>query len=203
HYHVYDMATMKSTNVTEKVGTSFVNDEDDHNFDKPARPAYGWSRDGKSVILSDGWDIWRVGIDGSGGTNLTVNGKKDGIRYRGLEQFDFDAKPGTDLTRPVYVSLYGEWTKKDGLGRINPSKPGVSVLLWADCSYGMPLKARKAEVFAFTRQTAIDYPDYYLTDGSFKDAKKVTDANPQQKDYLWTPGVKLIEYKGVGGKRLQ
>jgi dipeptidyl aminopeptidase/acylaminoacyl peptidase len=203
HYHVYDMAAMASTNVTEKVGTSFVNDEDDHNFDKPARPSYGWSRDGKFVLLSDGWDIWSVGIDGSGGTNLTVNGKRDGIRYRGLEQFEFDAKPGTDLTRPLYTSLYGEWTKKDGLGRIDPSKTGVNVLLWGDCSYGQPLKARKAEVFAFTRQTVIDSPDYYLTDGSFKNAKKVTDANPQQKDYLWTAGVKLIEYKGVGGKKLQ
>jgi dipeptidyl aminopeptidase/acylaminoacyl peptidase len=67
----------------------------------------------------------------------------------------------------------------------------------------MPAKARNAEVFAFTRQTAVDYPDYYLTDGSFKDPKKVTDANPQQKDYLWTAGTKLIEYKGVDGKRLQ
>jgi dipeptidyl aminopeptidase/acylaminoacyl peptidase len=203
HYHVYDMAAMKSTNVTERVDTSFVDTEDDHNFDKPARPAYGWSRDGKFVLLSDGWDIWRVSIDGSGGTSLTENGKKDGIRYRGLNQFDFESRPGIDLTRPVFTSLYGEWSKKDGLGRIDPSKPGVNVLLWGDCSYGSPLKARKAEVFAFSRQTAIDSPDYYVTDGSFKNAKKVTDANPQQKDYLWTSGVKLIEYKGVGGKKLQ
>jgi dienelactone hydrolase len=206
HYHVYDMAAGKSTNITEKVETSFVNTEDDHNFDKPARPSYGWSRDGKSVLLSDGWDIWRVGINGNGNgtaTNLTVNGKKDGIRYRGLFQFEAEAKPGTDLTRPVYTSLYGEWTKKDGLGRIDPSKPGVDVLLWGDCMHGNPVKARNAEVFAFSRQTVTDYPDYYLADGSFKNPKKVTDANPQQKDYLWPSGTKLIEYKGLGGKRLQ
>ena len=139
HYHVYDMATGKSANVTEKVPTSFINTDDDHNFDKPATQSYGWSRDGKSVLLSDGWDIWQVGINGNGNstaTNLTVNGKKDGIRYRGLFQFETEAKPGTDLTRPVYTSLYGEWTKKDGLGRIDPSKPGVNVLLWGDCDYG-------------------------------------------------------------------
>ena len=203
HYHVCDMASGQCTNVTEKVGSSFVDTEDDHNFDKPARQSYGWSRDGKFVLLSDGWDIWKVSIDGSGGVSLTENGKKDGIRYRGVTQLDPDFKPGVDLSRPVFVSMYGEWTKKDGWGRIDPSKSGVNVLLWSDCSYGFLQKARKADVFAFTRQTAVESPDYYVADGTFKDAKKVTDANPQQKDYKWTAGAKLIEYKGVGGKKLQ
>jgi acetyl esterase/lipase len=203
HYHICDMAAGKSTNITLKLPCTCVDSEDDHNFDKPAHPPLGWSRDSKFILLTDGWDIWRVNVDGSGGTNLTENGKKDNIHYRGLFQFETDPKPGVDLTRPVYTSLYGEWTKKEGFGRIDPSKTGVNVLLWDDCSYGNPVKARKAEVFAFTSQTAIKYPDYYIADASFKNANKVTDANPQQKDYLWTAGTKLIEYKGVGGKRLQ
>jgi len=203
HYHVYDLAAAQSTNVTEKLGTSFVDTDDDHNFDKPARPALGWSRDGQFVLLSDGWDIWRVAIDGTGGLSLTENGKKDGIRYRGLTQFEPEPKPGTDLTQPVYTTMYGEWTKKDGLARIDPSKAGAHALLWGDYAYGPPQKARKADVFAYTRQTAVEYPDYYLTDATFKGAKKVTDVNPQQKEYKWSPGTKLIEYKGVNGKRLQ
>ena len=84
--------------------TSFVNTEDDHNFDKPATPAYGWSRDGKFVLLSDGWDIWQVAANGNGNgstaINLTVNGKKDGIRYRGAESSSRpEPKPGIDLTQ--------------------------------------------------------------------------------------------------------
>lgn len=203
HYHVCDPATAKCVNVTEKVAASFVDDEDDHNIDKPARRSFGWSRDGRFVLLSDGWDVWKVAIDGTGGENLTVNGKKDGVRYQGLTQFEPEFKPGIDLTRPVYVTMYGEWTKKDGLGRVDPSKNGVNVLLWGDCSHGFPQKARKAEVFALTRQTAVEYPDYHVTDATFKDLKKVTDANPQQKDYKWTAGTKLVEYKGLGGKKLQ
>ncbi len=216
HYHVHDMAAGKSVNVTEKVGTSFIDTEDDHNFDKPATPSYGWSRDGKSVLLSDGWDIWKVAADGTGGESLTTVGKAYGIRYRLVGNLEPEFKPGTDLTKPVYVSVYGEWTKMDGFARLgqrstpSATKPGEShshgaaiELLWGECAYGVPLKARKADVFAFTRQTAVQYPDYYITDGTFKDAKKVTDANPQQKEYKWTAGTKLVEYKGVGGKKLQ
>src|SRR5262249_25099728 len=76
-------------------------------------------------------------------------------------------------------------------------------LLWGDCAYGNPIKARNAEVFAFTKQTATQFPDYHLAEGSFAHPKKVTDANPQQKDYAWTGGTKLIENKGLGGKKLQ
>ncbi|AWM38044.1 Prolyl tripeptidyl peptidase precursor [Gemmata obscuriglobus] len=203
HYHVLDFATAKSVNVTEKVGASFVDADDDHNFDKPSTPAYGWSRDGKFVLLSDGWDIWRVSADGTGGTNLTVNGKTDAIRYRMTLQFEPEPKPGTDLTQPVYTLMYGEWSKKEGLARLDPSKTGVSVLAWSDHGYNPPSKARKADTFVFMRQSTTEGADLYITDGTFKDPKKVTDSNPQQKDYKWSAGAKLIEYKGVGGKRLQ
>ncbi len=204
NYFTYDMTAGKAVNITEKVSAaSFVDSDDDHNVDKPPRGSLGWSRDGKSVILSDGFDLWAVKADGSGGENLTVNGRTEGIRYQGMTQYEHDPKPGIDLTKPVYVTLYGEYTKKGGIGRIDAGKPGVTRLVWGDCLYGTPLKARSAEVFALSKQTAIDYPDYYLTDASFKELKKVTDANPQQKDYLWTSGVKIVEYSGTAGKKLQ
>ena len=203
HYHVFDMAAGKSTNVTEGMSTSFVDADDDHNFDKPATPSYGWSRDGKFVLLSDGWDIWKVAADGSAGVILMGWATQRHVRYRLVGNLEPEFKPGTDLTKPVYVSTYGEWNKREGFARVDPSKPGAAPLLWDDCGYGVPQKARKADVFAYTKQTAVEYPDYYLTDGTFKDAKKVTDANPQQKDYKWSAGAKLVEYKGVNGKRLQ
>lgn len=203
HYHVLDLATAKSVNVTEKVSVSFVDTDDDHNFDKLATPAYGWSRDGKFVLLSDGWDVWRVSADGTGGTNLTETGKKDGVRYRGVFQFEPETKPGTDLTQPFYLLMYGEWTKKEGLARIEPSKTGANVLVWSDHGYAPPTKARKAESFVFMRQSTTDSADLYAVDGTFKNPKKVTDTNPQQKDYKWSAGAKLVEYKGVNGKRLQ
>src|SRR6266542_5563201 len=113
HYFAYDMAAGKESNVTAPItDTSFVDAENDHNCEKPPTPMLGWSRDGKFVLLSDGWDIWQVSADGSGGTNLTQNGKAEQIRYRQLRQFEPDPKPGVDLTRPLYLSMYGEWTKK-------------------------------------------------------------------------------------------
>jgi dipeptidyl aminopeptidase/acylaminoacyl peptidase len=43
----------------------------------------------------------------------------------------------------------------------------------------------------------------YLSDAALAAGQKVTDANPQQKDFLWTKGVRLIQYKGIRGDDLQ
>ncbi len=204
HFHVYDFAAGKATNITANVsGASFVNTEDDHNIAKPPTRSMGWSKDGKHVLLSDNWDIWKVATDGSGGVNLTVNGKKDGIRYQQFSQFEPDRKePGHDFSKPAFTTLYGEWTKKEGIGRIEPGKPGVNVLHLGDFNVGSLAKARDADRYAFTKQTALESPDLHVTDGTFQKVAKITDLNPQQKDYHWMSGAKLIEYTALG-KKLQ
>lgn len=204
HFFAYDMVAGKATNLTKAITkTTFVDEDDDHNVTKPPQFPLGWTRDGTVVVLSDGWDLWAIKTDGSGGKNLTANGKSDRIRYQGITQYEAEPKPGYDFTKPLYVTMFGEFTKKGGVGRIEPNATGVKVLLWGDYSFSTPTKARNADVFVYTRQSTIDFPDYYLTDASFKDGKKVTDTNPQQKDYAWSAGVKLIEYTGTAGKKLQ
>ncbi|MFO0815832.1 MAG: prolyl oligopeptidase family serine peptidase [Gemmatales bacterium] len=204
HFFAHDMATGKAANLTAGINTTnFVNEEDDHNVEKPPQSTLGWTRDGTQVFLSDGWDIWTVNVDGSGGKNLTSNGRKDQIRYQGITQYEPEPKPGYDLTKPLYVTMYGEWTKKSGVGRIDPGSTTVKQLVWTDAAVGTPFKARNADVFAYTRQTAIDAPNFFVTDASFTSGKQVTDSNPQQKDYLWTAGTKLIDYSGTAGKKLQ
>ena len=140
------MATGKAYPITKDVPANFINEDDDHNVKNPPDYPVGWSEDGKSVFLSDGWDIWNVGVHGGGAVNITSNGRKDQIRYRGIFQHDRDLK-GIDPSKPMYFSLYGEWTKKAGIGRIEKGKPGLAVLLWDDAGFGMPMKAENAEVY--------------------------------------------------------
>ncbi|CAN5293561.1 prolyl oligopeptidase family serine peptidase [soil metagenome] len=205
HYYVHDLVEGTSINITQAVtATSFIDTDDDHNVKKPPTRSLGWSKDGKHVLISDDWDLWQVSTDGSGGTNLTVNGKQDQIRYTDFVQFDPESKePGFDFSKPALIKSYGEWTKKEGIGRLAAGKPGVAVLQWADCSFGPLSKARSADVYTVTKQTAIDYPDYYTTNAEFKTLTRATTINPQQKDYNWCSGTMLVDYKGVDGKKLQ
>ncbi|MFG1691044.1 alpha/beta hydrolase family protein [Gemmatimonadota bacterium] len=204
-FHTYEFDSEEHRNISAEVPTSFINVENDQNVvDPPTFPA-GWTEDGEYVFLSDNWDLWRVGVHGDAGLNLTVNGKDDGIRYRGMFQFipEDEDEPGINLSEPVYMSIYGEWTKKAGYGRIERGRPGVEVLVWDDATYGRPMKATDADTYLFTQSTVQDYPDYYVTDADLRNPRRITEANPQQSDFLWTDGSMLVDYESDKGDRLQ
>jgi dipeptidyl aminopeptidase/acylaminoacyl peptidase len=204
HFHTQELATGKGHNITANVPASFVNTSFDRDVDLPPISPIGWSKDGANVLLSDGWDVWQVPARGGPGKNLTLDGKKEGIRCRGAVQFlsDPDVR-GIDLEQPIYVTMLGEWTKKGGIGRVEPGKPGVNRLVWDDAAFGALQKARDADVFVYTRETWKDGPDYYAADGAFSYHKRLTDAMPRQKDFTWSSGVKIIDYRTTKGERLQ
>jgi dipeptidyl aminopeptidase/acylaminoacyl peptidase len=154
------------------------------------------------VVLSDGWDLWKVPVAGGQAANLTANGAKDKIRYRRIFRLDPEER-GIDLDKPAYVSVYGEWTKKGGIGLIEPGKPGVRMLQWGDAEYSQLIKAKSADTYLYTRENTTEYPNYYVTTGALENGKQVTDANPQQKDFLWPKGVKLVDYSSTRGEKLQ
>jgi dipeptidyl aminopeptidase/acylaminoacyl peptidase len=205
HYHVHDMATGQSRNITAKVPASFIDTEDDHNVVDPPTSTLGWVKGSKAVLLSDNWDIWQVPVNGGQAVNLTMNGKKDQVRYErrlAMETAE-EREDGIDMTKPQFFSVYGEWTKKNGVARIDPGKPGPANVLWGDAAYARISKADKADVVVYTRETALEPPDYYATDLKFGEPKRLTDMRPQVAEYNWTPGVQLVDYTCDKGDKLQ
>jgi dipeptidyl aminopeptidase/acylaminoacyl peptidase len=204
-YHVYTFATGKDRNITQGAAVSFVDVEDDHNNVKPPINAVGWASDSRSVLLSDAWDIWKVPVEGGPAVNLTVNGRKDGIRYQqryALEPPD-DRDEGIDLSKPQYFRAYGEWTKKAGIARLDPGAAGVKTLGWADVSYPQMLKAKKADVFVYSRGTSLEPSDFYAADASLGNPVRLTDQRPQLAQFRWSPGVQLVNYTSDKGDKLQ
>jgi dienelactone hydrolase len=195
-YFTYEASTGQTYEITKQIPAVFWDQEDDHNVVKPPHRPIGWSKDSSAVLLSDGWDIWKAPSHGGPGVNLTMNGKKDKIRYRIRYRLDPDEK-GIDLSQPMYVNAYGEWTKKSGIALIEPNKP-LKMLAWDDASYTTLIKAKHADVYLYTRETVSDFPNFHVLNGA-----QITDANPQQKDFLWTKGSRLIEYTSDKGDKLQ
>jgi dipeptidyl aminopeptidase/acylaminoacyl peptidase len=200
-FFTIDLASGQKYNITKGVPSSFINTEDDHNIVKPPAPVVGWSSDSAYVLLSDEWDIWRIPAHGGTAVNLTANGKKDKIRYRQRYRLDPEER-GIDLAQPQYFSAYGEWNKKSGFVRIEPNQP-PKTLRWEDASFGGLIKARRADVYAYTRETNVQYPNYRVSGAALEDSPAITDANPQQKDFLWTKGMRLVDYTSVKGDKLQ
>ena len=188
---------------------SFVDTEWDHPGPKPSYGIAGYTKDGREVIAYHKYDVWALPLDGSAARSLTGGlGDKGEIRFRLLRTEPVDptvpraAGPrGTfDLSKPVTLSAYGEWTKKAGYYELAGGQ--MKELVYEDASFSPPARALKAERFLFTRQTFAEFPDLRVSGPGFKDSKKITDANPQQKDFLWGHRV-LFDFKIKDGRRLQ
>jgi hypothetical protein len=212
HFFVFDTTSGQATNITKGAPVSFVDVEDDHNVVKSPIAPKGWSADSKNVLLSDLWDVWAVPATGGAPINLTGNGRKDAIRYDRVKLDDDEE--GADLTKPQYFAMLGEWTKKGGIARVAPGKPGAEVLTWDDAGYSRLLKGKDvADTLVYARDTGKDYPDFYVSDLSLKNGRRITEGQSQLAAYEWSAGGRIIDYtsdapttpgnKGVKGKKLQ
>jgi dipeptidyl aminopeptidase/acylaminoacyl peptidase len=205
NYQVYSMKAGQARNVTLGGAASFVNTEDDHNVLKPPTQVVGWASDSKSVLLGDNWDIWQVPVEGGPFVNLTVNGRRDAIRYQNrLSLEPASARDeGIDLSKPQYFRVYGEWTKKGGIGRLDPGKPGLQMVMWGDAAYTRLMKAKNTDQYVYTRETALEPADYFITDAKFGEGTRLTDMRPQVAGFDWTSGVQLVSYTSDKGDKLQ
>lgn len=203
HFHVFDMNSGATRNITMAVPTKFINVEDDHNIVDPPTTVVGWTADNASVLISDRWDIWQVPV-AAGGTavNLTINGRKDAIRYQTRIRTDPEER-GIDMTKPQYFSAMAEWTKRAGYGVLEPGKPGLKMVLWEDASIGRLAKAEKADVWMYSRETPTTATSLFITDASLANGRKVIDTSKESEPFLWSSGAMLIEYKNAKGERLQ
>ena len=194
-WKVYDFTTASAKSISAGVPTKFWDAEDDHNQVKPAVAGalLGWSKDGQNVFIRDNWDLWRLSAKGEPALNVTSNGQKDQIRYQQRIVFDPRDRDGIDVTKPLFIETYGEWTKKEGLSQVDLAKGGAKVITWEDDKVDYR-RARDANVWVYHRQTVAKYPDLYAADEGIRNERRLSDANPQQKDVAWSPGAVLIDY---------
>jgi dipeptidyl aminopeptidase/acylaminoacyl peptidase len=193
NFFVHDLATGEAKNITAGLPFSVVDTEDDHNVVDPPRGTMGWTSDSAAVLVTDGWDIYTVPAAGGAAVNLTVNGKKDAIRYRGRVRIDPDEK-GIDLSKPQYFSAMAEWTKKQGYVLLEPGRPGTKPLVWGDASSSRLAKAKKADVWIYSSETPNHTPEIYATNAMLENGRKLTNTQVEVEPFAWTSGSMLIDF---------
>jgi len=75
-------------------------------------------------------------------------------------------------------------------------------LVMMDKLVGGLIKAKEAETYVFTEQRFEEFPDLWVSGGALTDVKKVSDANPQQGNYVWGRS-ELIDYVNADGTPLR
>jgi dipeptidyl aminopeptidase/acylaminoacyl peptidase len=195
---VYEIAANRPVNLTADAPVSFVDEEYDRPGTKPPYGLAGWTKDGTAVVLNHRYDLWLVPLDGSAARSLTGGaGDRDAVRFRVLPT---GGETTLDLEGPILLSAYGDWTKKSGFYVLDSGE--LRERVFGDRDYADLLRARDADRYVFTASTFSEFDDLWVSDGSFRSPRRVTDANPQQAEYRWGSRI-LFDFENADGVRLQ
>lgn len=201
-WFTYRLADGKKFDLTSKLAVNFFREEWDTPGEPPAYGLAGWSEDDASVLIYDRYDLWEIRPEGSQAKVLTAGFGRENdlvLRYQHLDR----SEKSISLKKPLLLSAVNEKTKATGFFRLDPARSAPpSGLIYLDKMLGSLQKAKKAEVYIFTAQTFEEFPDLWLGGPGFNNAKKISQANPQQANYLWGKA-ELISYLNGDGQELQ
>jgi dipeptidyl aminopeptidase/acylaminoacyl peptidase len=198
---VTDMASLETRNVTEDLPYPVHDELDDHPQDPPSYGSAGWLEEDEAFLVYDRFDIWAVDPAGAEPPrNLTEGvGRASDMRFRyvdpegsggGRSFFGFrggggDAE-GIPTDEDVLLTSFQIYTKDAGFYRDRFDRDrDPERLLEGAFDYSDPRKAEDADVYVLTRQSFEEFPDLWVTGPDFGDMERISDANPQQAEYLW------------------
>lgn len=187
-YHLYDI----EENVERVVGADipFPLWDEDSNVPMPALPygTAGWlGQNDDKLIVYDRHDLWIIdpkGVEKS--INMTSGrGREENRRYRykKLDKEERFLQPGKEML----LEVFDYKTKENGFATAKAGHTGNPALKVLDkYKFTQLQKAKDANVYAMQKANFSTSPDVYIVkNDDFKGAVKVSDANPQMKEYSW------------------
>ncbi|HEX4684158.1 MAG TPA: prolyl oligopeptidase family serine peptidase [Gemmatimonadaceae bacterium] len=222
HWYTYDIATAKLTDISSGVkGVHFENETDDHPSEKPAWGLAGWTKGDKSVLLNDHFDVWE--LDPTGVKPAVVVTDSAGIRNRiqfRIEQVGagrggrgggggrggFGGAAGEDRAldpaEPLMLRALNTETMASGFYRAQlGQKKAPEKIVMSDLAYGPIIKAANTDEYMITKSTFVEFPNLWVG-SSLTNLAKISDANPQQKNYKWGTA-ELVRWVNGDGKELK
>ena len=199
-YYTYSSETGNEACLTDKLDVNFWNEK----TDTPMLPyPYGiaaWMENDKYLLVYDKYDIWRLDPSGKQASeNLTKNigrEKKVILRYIKTDIESRFIKPDEKLL----LKAFDETSKESGFYELNKSK--LIPLEMDKYTYSTPVKAKEKEVYCFTKGNFNTFPDLYVTHNLWKTQIKLSDINPQMKEYNWGTA-ELMSWTMFDGKPTQ
>ncbi len=184
--------------------STLLHDEEHDTPDLPnAYGSAGWTQGDDLFLIYDRHDIWAIDPTGKRAPrNVTEGvGRRDNLRFR-YTRLDAEER-AIDPSKDMLLSSFHLWSKQDGFYRDRVAGNGQPVKLIAtDKSLGVPRRAADADVIMLTRADFAEFPDLWLTNGDFRDWKKISTANPQQSDYVWGTS-ELVSWRSADNQVLQ
>lgn len=200
-WRLYDVASGTTRAIADGIGFPLFDEEHDTPDTPPAYGLGGWVDDGAALLVYDRYDIWKIPTAGGAPVNLTAGeGRKREVTFR-VVAVDAERK-SIPSREPLLLTAYHNREKNWGFYAASFAKPGVELRVDEKKLFKYVAKAKKADALLYTREDFGEFPDVWVTDASFTQPKRISEANPQRADFAWGTA-ELVEYKSQDGVPLQ
>lgn len=191
--------TGELTDISAAIGFPVYNEE--HDLPKPANSygIAGWMAGGDEVVLYDKYDMWVIDLTGRKTPYSLTNGwgRENNTVLRILKS-DYDSKR-IDPKRNMLLETVNTETLDQGVYEWSPSQK-LRKLMEGPYALNFRAVSQDKKYCMFIRQSYSEFRDIWWSKTDFVNPVKITEANPQQKDYRWG-SVKLVEWVNYEGKR--
>jgi dipeptidyl aminopeptidase/acylaminoacyl peptidase len=205
HWYLYNVRLKYARRLTGDIKTPFFNEDHDYPMDVPSYGIAGWTENDRSVIIYDKYDIWEffAGSDKNKFACLTKGmGRENKLVFR-IKKTDPDEK-FFKKNQKCLLTAYSDMEKYTAFYSLtlNKNNGGPEKLLEEKKTFTFLKKAKNADKYIYTRESFQEFPDIWISGFDFTAPRKVTDVNPQRKDFLWGTS-ELVEWEGLDGTPLQ
>ena len=182
-WYSFNLKERAEHRLTKPATLAVYNEENDVPDLPGPYPASGWLKDDRAFLVSDRYDIWSLDPDAvRAPLKVTGDGRQRKTRYRLL---DFDTENDfIDPSEKQYLIGTDEVNRGDAFYSVDLKKPDSPMKLTAgNFNLGTPVKALKSNTLIYTKEDFSLFPDYLVSDLTFATEKRITEANPKQKDW--------------------
>lgn len=191
-----------AVNVSAAIRVPLYDELSDVPEDPDPHGALGWTKGDSLFLIYDRYDIWMTDPRGGRPAQCMTQGegRKLHVRYRyvRLDREERFLTPGAMML----LRAFDEKDKSAGFALAEAGRAGLPRrVIMTPHIYAGAAKAHDAGAMIFTRESFREPTDLYLADTTFSSPGRVSDSNPQQKEYLWGT-VELVHWKAGDGKPL-
>jgi dipeptidyl aminopeptidase/acylaminoacyl peptidase len=205
HWNSYNIASGRTVDVTSALKGVHFEQETWSTPDEPSPWGIaGWTKGDANVLVYDRFDIWSIDPTGVKPAVMVTDsvGRRERIAFRIIPLGRDPDERYIDPAKPLWLRAFDEDTKESGYYRetLTAARAPEKVIM-GPYNYGTPQKAKNADVFMYTRSTAVEFPNLWVGP-SLTDVHVISDANPWQKEYNWVTA-ELVSWTSNDGVQLQ
>lgn len=181
-WYSYNIESKKHIALTKSIQIPFADEEHDYPSLPGSYSIVGFTPDEKYVWIYDRYDIWQCELDGNlKPLNITKDGRINKISYRYIKTDPENEY--IDLNFSL-LSAFDKKSKDAGFYKLDKGKILKKIFIDKNTYFDIK-KAKYGNNLIFRKENIKTYGDIVITDIDFKKFYKISDANPQQSNYIW------------------